>query len=207
MSEQIIISIGREHGSLGHEIAVRLAKNLGYDLYDRDILNQIADSGDANVDPDKMKKYDERPRRVLGSRVVNGYSNSLEDIVSEKVFDYEKKLADSGKSFVIVGRCADYILQDYSGLVSIFIQADDAAKVKHIMSSRNKDEKDAVKEIHDVDRNRRRYHNHYAGSGWKDINNYDLILNSSRLGLEGTIDIIKEYVTLKQSHLTGSFPE
>lgn len=207
MSEQIIISIGREHGSLGHEIAVRLAKSLGYDLYDRDILNQIAESGDANVDPDKMKKYDERPRRVLSSRVVNGYSNSLEDIVAEKVFDYEKKLADSGKSFVIVGRCADYILQDYPGLVSIFIQADEGAKVKHIMTSRNKDEKDAEKEIHDVDRNRRRYHNHYAGSGWKDINNYDLILNSSRLGLDGTIDIIKEYVKLKQSHSTGSFPE
>lgn len=206
MSEQIIISIGREHGSLGHEIAVRLAKNLGYDLYDRDILDQIAKEGEA-IDPEKMKKYDERPRRVLGSRVVNGYSNSLEDIVAEKVFDYEKKLAESGKSFVIVGRCAEYILQDYPGLVSVFIQADEEAKLKHIMHSRNKDEKEALKEIHETDRNRRRYHNHYAGSGWKDMDNYDLILNSSRLGLEATIDVIQEYVALKKYHLNGSFPD
>lgn len=75
------------------------------------------------------------------------------------------------------------------------------------MHSRNKDEKEALKEIHETDRNRRRYHNHYAGSGWKDMDNYDLILNSSRLGLDATIDVIQEYVALKKYHMNGSFPD
>lgn len=206
MSEQIIISIGREHGSLGHEIAVQLSENLGLELYDRDTLNRIAEE-DSTIDPKIMKKYDEKPRRWASYRTVAGYSNSLEDIVAEKVFDYEKKLADSGKSFIIVGRCAEYILQDYPGLVSVFIQADETAKVKHLMTARNKSEKEALREMHEVDRNRRRYHDHFTGSGWRDMNNYDLILNSSRLGLDGTINIIEEYVALKKYHLNGSFPE
>lgn len=205
MGDQIIIAIGREHGSLGHEIAVRLAKRLNYELYDREILNQIAQTH--NIDPEAMKAYDEKPRNVFNSRSVNGFSNSLEEILAEHVFDYERELADSGKSFVIVGRCADYILKDNPHLVSVFICADDDKRLRHIMKSRNLTKKEAEKEIKTIDKRRRSYHNHFAGSGWKDIDNYDLILNSSRLGLEGTMDVILNYVALKKYHLNGTFPD
>ena len=130
MDDQIIISINREHGSLGHEVAVRLADSLGYDLYDRDILTQLAE--DSNMSPDALhafKKYDEKRRRPFVSRSVNGYTNSLEDIITEKVHDYERKLAESGKNFVLVGRCGNEVLIDEPGLISVYIYADEDKKV------------------------------------------------------------------------------
>lgn len=205
MDDQIIIAIGREHGSLGHEIAVRLAEKLGYDLYDREILQKLAETH--SIDPEFMRHYDEKPRNFLVSRRVNGYSNSLEDILNEHVFEYERELAASGKNFIIVGRCSDVILQDEPGLVSIFMMADEDKKLRHIMNSRGKTEKEARQEIRSVDRDRRNYYHHYSGGNWKDMHHYDLVLNSSRLGLEGTIEVICNYIALKKYHLTGDFPD
>ena len=208
MDDQIIISINREHGSLGHEVAVRLADSLGYDLYDRDILTQLAE--DSNMSPDALhafKKYDEKRRRPFVSRSVNGYTNSLEDIITEKVHDYERKLAESGKNFVLVGRCGNEVLIDEPGLISVYIYADEDKKVKHIMKSRNKDEKEARREIKSVDKHRRDYYEHYTGKEWKDFRNYDLVLNSSKLGLDGTVEIIKNFVALKKYHMNGVFPD
>ena len=162
------------------------------------------------MSPDALhafKKYDEKRRRPFVSRSVNGYTNSLEDIITEKVHDYERKLAESGKNFVLVGRCGNEVLIDEPGLISVYIYADEDKKVKHIMKSRNKDEKEARREIKSVDKHRRDYYEHYTGKEWKDFRNYDLVLNSSKLGLDGTVEIIKNFVALKKYHMNGEFPD
>ena len=115
MGKQFIISVGREYGSGGHEIGRKLANALGIHLYDRSLLDEFAAM--QGVDPTELFKYDEAPRRPFFSRTVRGYTNSPEVNIAELQFDLLRKKADSGESFVVVGRCADTILRGNEGLI------------------------------------------------------------------------------------------
>ena len=128
MDKQYIVVISREFGSGGHEIAEMLSKKLNVNLYDRKMLDEIA--MEKNMHVDQLKKHEEKPRRKLLSRRVRGYSNSPEEIIAEMQFDYIRKKADSGESFVIVGRCADTVLRDRPGMISIFVTGDKECKIK-----------------------------------------------------------------------------
>ncbi len=100
---QTIISVSREFGSGGHIIAEQIAKDHGLKFYDRHLLDDIA--AENNMNAAVLEKYDEKPRNAFLSRRVSGFSNSMEEILAEMQFDYIRKKADSGESFVIVGRC------------------------------------------------------------------------------------------------------
>lgn len=115
MAQQLIISIGREYGSGGHEIAERLAERFELHFYDKNLLKEIA--LEKNINADKLEKYDEIPRSV--SRKVRGFSSSPEENTANMQFEYLRKMAENGKSFVIVGRCSETVLRDYSCMISI----------------------------------------------------------------------------------------
>ena len=119
MDKQLIISIGREFGSGGHEIAEMLAERFELNLYDKNLLEQIAN--DKNLNVKNLEKYDEKPRNMWMTRTVHGYSNSAEENLANMQFEYLKKAAADGKSFVIVGRCAETILKNNPALISMFI--------------------------------------------------------------------------------------
>ena len=102
MAEQTIISVGREYGSAGHEIAERIAKELGFKFYDRNMLDEIAQ--EKNIEVKYLEKYEEKPRNLILSRSVKGYSNSIEEVIADMQFEYLRKKADSGECFVVVGR-------------------------------------------------------------------------------------------------------
>lgn len=110
MDKQVIITIGREYGSGGHVIAQDIAKRFNVPYYNRNLIEEVAKQN--NFDTDNIKDYDESPRKYLFSRTVQGYSNSPEEILAGLQFDFIKEKAASGESFVIVGRCADYVLKD-----------------------------------------------------------------------------------------------
>ena len=97
-----IITISREFGSAGHEIAKHIANDFGLHFYDRKMLDEIANQ--MNVDVEVIQKYDEKPRNPLLSRRVGKHTNSMEEIIAEIQFDYIREKADSGESFVIVNR-------------------------------------------------------------------------------------------------------
>ena len=130
MGKQVIIAISREFGSGGHAIAEQVAKDMGLKLYDRTILEEIA--SEKRTKAEVLEKYDEKPRNSILTRRVRGYSNSMAENLAEMQFEYLKKKADSGESFVIVGRCAETVLHENRGLISIFILGDRAAKIKRI---------------------------------------------------------------------------
>ena len=127
---QTIISVSREFGSGGHIIAEKIAKDHGLKFYDRHLLDEIAYEN--NVKVEVLEKYDEKPRNAFLSRRVGAFSNSMEEILAEMQFDYIRKKADSGESFVIVGRCAETVLTGHTGLISIFVVGDDEAKLKRV---------------------------------------------------------------------------
>ncbi|MBQ7839317.1 MAG: cytidylate kinase-like family protein [Lachnospiraceae bacterium] len=196
MSEQLIISIGREFGSGGHVIAEKLAARFGLALYDHNLLDEIAQ--EKELDAETLKKYDEVPRNMVFSRTVKGFSSSSEENIAHMQFDFLKRKAAAGESFVVVGRCAETMLKDYNGLISIFVLGDIPVKTARVMEVYGLREKEARFKMERHDRHRKMYHNYYCKGKWGDSRNYDLSINSSRLGIERTVDFLESYIKERQ---------
>ena len=192
MGKQTIIALSREYGSGGHEIAEKLSKRLNLPFYDRNLLDSIA--LEKNVSGIKLQQYDEKPRNRLLSRTIRGESNSPEEIIANMQFDYIKKKAHSGESFVIVGRCAEHVLKGYEGLITIFILGDIDARIKRVEDIRDVDAKEAEAIINRHDKKRKSYHNYHCDSRWGDSRGYDVTMNSTRLGVDATIDVLEDYI-------------
>ncbi len=193
MSEkQLLISIGREYGSAGHEIAGILAEKLNIPLYDHNLLDEI--SREKNVNSQNLIRYDEYPKNHIFSRRVKGYSNSPEEIVAQMQFDFLRRKAEAGESFVVVGRCSETVLKDYEGLITFFILGDMDSKIKRIQQIRNMSEAEAKSKIYAHDKKRKAYHNYYCEGKWGDSRNYDVSINSSKLGLDETVELMLDYI-------------
>lgn len=196
--DQLIVCIGREYGSGGHEIAVKLAEKLGLKLYDRNMLEEIAKH--KNVDYEELAKYDESPKKEILTRTVRGLSSSHEHNIANMQFEYLRKKASEGESFVVVGRCAESVLKDFEGLVSIFIIGDIECRIKRISKVRNMSESEAKSAISRHDKTRKAYHNSHSQHKWGDSRNYDITLNSSRIGIDETVDIIEAYINKRTAN-------
>ena len=193
--DNLIITIGREFGSGGHIIGERLAEYYDIPLYDRDLLKKVSEEYD--IDYEEMEIYEEKPVNPFLSRTVHGFSSSLQDAIAHLEFDFIQEHADLGESFVVVGRCAEEVLKDYDNAIKIFVLGDYDAKVLQIMRQFGLSEQDAKDMIHDVDKKRKSYHNHYCETKWGDSRNYDISINSSRFGIEATAEFLKTYIDLR----------
>lgn len=194
MEKQIIISVGREFGSGGHIVAANLAKHFGLPLLDSNILEEIAKQN--NTSGEYLRKYDESARNLLFSRTVNGFSNSPEEIIAQMQFDYIKKKADAGESFVVIGRCADWVLRDNPALVRIFVLGDLECKIKRTAERENITPEKAKSRIAQADKRRKYFHNTHSDNKWGDSRSYDITINSSKLGLDATTELLIKYIEL-----------
>ncbi len=199
MSEQIIISIGREYGSGGHVIAEQLAERFNLAMYDVNILREIAVEN--NLDTALLEKYDEVPKKRFISRNVRGYSNSPEENIANIQFEYLRKKAKKGESFIVVGRCSEAILKEYKGLITIFILADRDVKINRVSSIRHMTEAEAEATMNRHDKKRKEYHNYYCTGKWGDSRNYDISINSSKLGIDKTVDYLENYIKERKKAL------
>lgn len=190
--KQLIISVGREYGSGGHEIGRKIADKLGIQFLDRSIIEELAVL--MGADPEELSKYDEQPKRYFINRTVRGYSNSNAQAVAELQFNLMHEKESHGKSFVVVGRCADAIFKNNAGLISFFITADEDDKIKRVMEKRNLSEKEAKTAIVRHDKTRKAYHNSMTTTQWGEAKSYDLVINSSKLGIDGTVDFLLNYI-------------
>ena len=154
--KQVIISIGREFGSAGHEIAERIAKRYGLSLYDHNLLREVADRH--NVNPEELEIFDEMKHNKFLYRTVKGMSSSPADNVAMMQFNFLREKAEKGESFVVVGRCSETILKDYEGLISIFIIGDMDQKIARVARLYGKSDKEAERFIKEKDRKRKKYH-------------------------------------------------
>lgn len=191
-NKQLIISISREYGSGGHVIAEAMAKEFDLPLYDYNLLHEIAE--EKGVDYNELIGFDENPHLPFYSKTVRGHSNSPEKNIAELQFNHLKKMAASGKSFVIVGRCAEHVLKGLPALVSIFVLADSDAKTERVAKVHGLSLSDAEARRLDKDKKRKKYHNSHTPTKWGDSRNYDISINSTRLGLEKTAEFLVSYV-------------
>lgn len=197
-----IITIGRQFGSGGKEIGARLAEELGIPFYDRELLTRAAK--ESGFCEEMIQTHDERPTNsFLYNLVMDTYSfgynaSSFMDMpISHKIFlaqfDTIKKMASEGPC-VIVGRCADYALSDYENCIHLFIYGEEKVKVKRIMEKYNLSESKAKDMIVKKDKQRQSYYNYYSSKKWGRADSYDLCINSSLLGIEGTVKLIIQAV-------------
>lgn len=196
---QIIISVGREFGSGGRVIAEKLSERFKLPLYDRHLITEIAEKMGMTIEA--VAKYNETPKNVFVSRRVNGYSNSIEDNIAEMQFNVMEEKAKSGESFVVVGRCSETKLKKYPGLISFFILGDMDKKIERVMDVYGLDEDDATRFILKKDKKRKRYHNYHCQGKWGDSRLYDFSINSSKLGIDETVDIIEGYIRARMAKM------
>ena len=190
--EQFIISISREFGSLGHEIAEQIARHYNLTLYDRNILNEVANS--RNVDVAPLHEYDEERISRIFHRTIRGMSTHISDHVAQLQFDFVKEKAKSGESFVVVGRCSESILKEYKGLISIFIRGDRESKIHQVMEAHHLTRSESIYMIRKKDWRRKEYHNTHCDYRWGDSRNYDLTINSSKLCLDECVKLLIDYI-------------
>lgn len=190
----MIISIGRQHGSGGREIARLLAQKLGIKCYDKEIVDEAAKHSDFSRD--LINAYDEKRMSAFmlhaGGYGLNENFRLNMQVVSAQ-FDAIREIASKGDC-IFVGRCADYILRDRSDLVSVFILGDMDERLKCLERRQGLDEAAARKKIKEVDKDRSSFYKYYSDQVWGDAQNYDLCINSSRLGVEGTVKVIMDYI-------------
>lgn len=200
MMQYTIITIGRQFGSGGHEIGNRLAERLDIPLYDHNLIRMAAQ--ELRISNEDATKVDET---VLG-RFLSAYAagsveyrvfmnsdesgKTLTDRVYERQSAIIRKLAEEGPG-IFVGRCADYILGDYTNCIHTFIYAYRDDRIRRIMKLYKLTEKQAADKIKKTDRERKIYYEARTGRKWGDIEASDMIFNASLLGIDGVVDALE----------------
>ena len=200
---QFIISIGREYGSGGHEIATILSDKFNIPMYDRNMLDHLAEKN--GIDVEDLYKHEERKHQGL-VRTVRGHSSSVADSIAQLQFNFIREKAASGESFVVVGRCAENVLRDNPALISIFVRGDEDVKTERISRLYRLSKLEAKAKMFRHDKKRKAYHNYYSKMKWGDSRGYDLCINSSLMGVEATAEslytMISNYLVNKESAVT-----
>nr|MBP3281417.1 cytidylate kinase-like family protein [Treponema sp.] len=207
-----IITISREFGSGGRIIGKKVAENLGYEFFDREIIDMAAK--DSGLSADFIEKTEQNISSgwlynlLLGTSYSGtSFGSGVQQIgahslpLADQVFNAERKiiLGLADKPCVIVGRCADYIFRtseevEKKELLNIFIYADFDDKVKRVAERLGIDEKEAAKTVTQVDKRRANHYNTFTEDTWGDRQNYDLIVNSSTLGIEQTVEMLTSFI-------------
>lgn len=198
-----IITISRQFGSGGRTIAKALAQKLGYEYYDREIIEDVAEKTGFSKEI-IAKRGEEAPGKSIFSYgfeaqatpgIMNGMTmNDYIWTVQRKVI---KDIADSGKPCVIVGRSADYILKDYDDVLNVYICADLEFRKERIVKLYGENDKKPEKRLEEKDKKRAANHKHFTDLEWGYAPNYDICLNSSALGIDKCVEIISELAKAK----------
>lgn len=206
MDEHYIINLGRQLGSGGREVGEKLAKELGISFYDKELINLA--SKESGLCKEFFEKADEKASQGL----LGGLFGSRFPFITEGAFSYNSYLSNdslfkiqsdvirqlaSQKSCLFVGRCADYILRDFPRCVNVFIAAPDDVRIHRLMQQHNISEEAAEELMEKADKRRSSFYNYYSYKTWGAAATYHLCIDSSVLGIDGTVAFVKEFVKLK----------
>lgn len=201
-----IITIGRQFGSGGYEIAQKLSEDLDVKLYDKEMLDRAAK--ESGICQELFETHDEKPTNsFLYSLVMDTYSfgypsgSYSEMPINHKVFlaqfDAIKKIANEGPC-ILIGRCADYALEEYPNVLSIFIHADLDFRIRRVARMYDLTDAKAKDMIIKTDKKRSSYYNYYSNKKWGASESYNICLDSSVFGIDGTVEAIKYLIEIKE---------
>lgn len=187
MRNKIIITIGRQNGSGGRYIGEKLANTLGINCYDDELINELAKK--YGIDIEEVKKNDEQlPENTF-------YFGG--QLIPAKIFNIQasliKKIAHE-ESCIFIGRAADYILRDEENLVTVFVHAPLGSRIERYSRRNNISVIEAEKMITRQDKKRANYYKFYTNQIWGDAKNYHLSIDTSKVGIDGAVKLIEEYI-------------
>ena len=203
--DNVVITIARQYGSGGKTVGEMMAKEMGIPFYNDNLLKMASE--ESGISEQLFRQLDEKLKNSLFNRVsLDIYTGELippesSDFVSEKnLFNYQaeiiKRLAKT-QSCVIIGRAADFILKDYPNEVSVFVHGSKEFNLARAMEYNSMTEEEMKKFIVKTDKYRADYYKHYTGREWTDARNYDLCLNSSKLGFQKCVEEIQAYIKVR----------
>ena len=195
MEKKIIINIGRQFGGGGHGVASELSRKLGIPVYDKELIRKAAQ--DSGFSAEFFEESDEKKRFFsLSSIFANGFSETENYMSDRGIFKMQSetilKIAEQG-SAIIVGRCSDYILRDMEGTLDVFLTSPLEVRAERIAERTGLTLEEAVAMAEEKDRKRAEYYNYYTFTDWGVASTYDLCIDSSILGIEGTADFIIDF--------------
>ena len=203
--ENVVITIARQYGSGGKTIGAMLAKDLGINCYSREILKLASD--ESGINERLFGQKDERlkipswfkplKRPYEGDLIPPESSGFVSD---DNLFNYQAKIIKDlagSESCVIVGRCADYVLRNYPNVISVFIHADSEFCIERALERNSMTRKEMEKFIAKTDKFRGDFYKYHTGREWTDARNYDLCLDSGKLGFEKCVEEIKSYKKIR----------
>jgi cytidylate kinase len=213
MAEKLAITIGRQFGSGGHEIGMRVGELLGFRVYDKELLIMAAEKNGVNAD--YLRRVDEKATNSLlytlamGSSLYGARNFGIDVPINDQLFITQTEIikeAAEQESCVFVGRCADYVLRNNPNCISVFVYADKEARIRRICHRHEVDRDTAIDMMNKNDKRRINYYNFYTGRKWGKFDNYNLSVDSSLLGIEGTArmiaDIAKIYLSESREEKT-----
>ena len=203
--EHIVVTIARQYGSGGKTVGEMYAKELGIPCYGMNLLKMASE--ESGINEQLFMQFDEKLRNNLLLRMTTDlYDGQVippghKDFVSAKnLFNWQaeviKRLAKS-ETCVIIGRAADYVLKDYPNVVSVFVHASPEFNLDRSMERNSMTTAEMEKFIASTDKYRSDFYKHYTGREWTDARNYDLCLNSGKLGFEKCVEEIKAYIKVR----------
>ena len=212
MTSNLVITIGRQFGSGGRQIGRLLSEKLSIPYYDKEILAEAAK--DSGICEELFQDHDEKPTRSLLFSLVTGMQMHgnlgvayMDMPLNHKLFlaqfDAIRRVASEGPC-VIVGRCADYVLRDKPNAVKLFVKADMDHRMARAVAVHGVDMAKAEDYVRRMDKQRASYYNYYATATWGDVDNYDLCLDTGKLGIEGSVELILNYLALREQALKGT---
>lgn len=199
--KHIIICVGRQLGSGGHDIARMLAMDFNANYYDRELLNLAAkESGFSEKffeENDEKKGFFKSLFNMQAPHLGETSSLYRTNFSQESLFQFQsdaiRKAAEEG-SCVFVGRCADYVLRDMPNVVKVFITASMRSRIDKLLAQRSMTPQQAKRYILQAEEKRASYYNYYTGKTWGAAESYDLCIDSSILGLEETEKLIADFI-------------
>lgn len=207
MSGQII-TIGRQFGSGGREIGQAIAKKLDIPFYDKELITMAAEQ--SGISAEVFEKADEKASNallyalLLSSFPASMHSAQVNEMpLNDKLFliqfDIIKRIAQAGPC-VIVGRCANYILRSQQNVINAFIFAPMEARIARVMRVYSVERKAAEDMIAKNDKRRATYYNYFTNSKWADMVNYDIAVNSGKVGVDGAADMVIDYARRREEY-------
>ena len=199
MEGNLVFTIGRQSGSKGNTIGSKLAESLGIKCYNKELLTEAAKN--SGLCKELFERHDEKPTNsFLYSLVMDTYSMGyrtsmyMDMPINHKIFlaqfDTIKKIA-SEESCVFVGRCADYILREHPNCLRVCIRAREEDRIRRIVEEYGEPAEKAREILQKKDKQRANYYSFYSHRKWNDLHNYDLVLNSSLWGIQGSVELIR----------------
>ena len=196
------VTIGRQYGSGGHEIARQMAQRLGIEYYDKELITQAA--RESGMSEQLFEHMDEQATSSLFYSLVMGTYSSPKGILgmstrplTDQLYQFQAKVmkeAVEKGNCLFVGRCADYILRDHPRLRRIFVYADMESRKKRLVEVYGHPEEGLERTLRQADKKRANYYDYYTERRWGEAKNYDLCVNIAILGMEGTTEFLVDWV-------------